>query len=105
MEKIMETQALNSPQMAEFLDIIKERYEGSDIPSVYKIVKIPARYDGSRSVVCDIEIVYNYDDLCVKMFDLDVSGWEISKGIVSKSHNTHIGSIYNGVTIRMTRMT
>ena len=94
---------MNSPSMAEFLDMIKERYEGSEIPAVYKIVKIHAKYDGSTSVVCDIEIVHDYEDLCVKMFDLDVSGWEISKRIVSKVYNTHIGSIYNGVTIRMAR--
>ena len=71
---------------------------------MYKIVKIPAGYDGSASVVCDTDIVYDYDDLCVKMFDLDVSGWEISDGIVSEAQNSNIGTIYNVVTIRMARM-
>ena len=95
---------MNSPPMAEFLDLIKDRYEGSGNPIVYKIVKILARYDDSASVVCDIEIAWKYDDLCVKMFDLDVSGWEISEGINSEAQNSNIGTIYNVVTIRVTRM-
>jgi len=90
--------------MAEFLDMIKERYEGSEIPAVYNIVKVPTRCDGSDFVVCEIENAYDYDDLCVKMFDLDVSGWEISDGISSETQNTYIGNIYNVVTIHMTRM-
>lgn len=90
--------------MAEFLDIIKETYEGSEFPAVYKIVKIHARYDGSMSMVCDTEIVWKYDDLCVKMFDLDVSGWYISEGIAREVQNMYIGGIFNVVTIRMTRM-
>lgn len=95
---------MNSPSMAEFLDRIKEMYGGSHNPIVYKIVKIPVRYDGSASVVCDTEIVWKYDDLCVKMFVLDVSGWEISERIDSEVQNLYIGGIFNVVTIRMTRM-
>lgn len=95
---------MNSPPMAEFLDMIKEMYEDSEISPVYKIVKIHAKYDDSMSMVCDTEIVWKYDDLCVKMFDLDVSGWEISEGIVSEAQNSNIGTIYNVVTIRMARM-
>ena len=94
---------MNLPPMAEFLDMIKENCEGSVAPTIYRIVKIPAIYDGSMSVVCDTEIAYNYDDLCVKMFDLDVSGWEISEGITGEAQGTTIGSVYNVVTIRMTR--
>ena len=101
----METQAVNFPRpMAEFLDMIKEKYEGHKLPPVYKIVKIPARYDGSASVLCDTEIVYDYNDLCVKMFDLDVSGWEISERIASeKINNLILGGSFNVVTIRITR--
>ena len=94
---------MSSPPMAEFLDMIKEMYEGSQNPIVYKIVKILERYDGSASVVCDTEIAWKYDDLCVKMFDLDVSGWEISGETSSEVQNMYIGGIFNVVTIRMTR--
>ena len=98
-----ETESMNSPSIAEFLDRIKEMHEGSENSIVYKIVKIPARYDGSASVVCETEIAYGYEDLCVKMFDLDVFGWVISGEISSEAQNTIIGTIYNVVTIRMTR--
>ena len=94
---------MNSPSMAEFLDMIKERCEGSTIPTVYRIVKFHARYDGTIFVVCETETVYNYDDLCVKMFDLDVFGWEISEQIFGEAQKSNIGTIYNVVTIRMTR--
>ena len=97
---------MNSPSMAEFLDKIKETFEGSEIPAMYKIVKIPAIYDGSMSVVCNTEIVYDYEDLCVKMFNLDVLGWEIFEEITSETQkNIYLGSIYNMVTIRLTGMT
>lgn len=94
---------MNSPPMAEFLDMIKERYEGSAIQTLYKIVKIYARHDGSMSVVCETVIAYDYDDLCVKMFDLDVSGWEISEEISGEAQNSHFGDVLHVVTIRMTR--
>ena len=97
---------MNSPPLAEFLDKIKERFESSEIPSMYKVVKIPAIYDGSMSVVCNTEIVYDYEDLCIKMFDLDVLGWEIFGEITSETQkNIYLGSIYNMVTIRLTGMT
>ena len=80
---------MDSPPMAEFLDMIKERYEGSELPSLYKIVKIPIRYDGSMSVVCETVIAYDYDDLCVNLFDLDVSGWEISGETSSEVQNRY----------------
>lgn len=94
---------MNSPPMAEFLDMIKERCEGSTIPTVYRIVKVHARYDGSMSVLCDTEMAWTYDDLCVKMFDLDVFGWEISEGISGEAQKSNIGTIYNVVTIKMAR--
>jgi hypothetical protein len=89
--------------MAEILDMIKEKYEGSIIPTIYRIVKIRARYDDSISMLCDMEIAWNYDDLCVKMFDLDVSGWEISEGITEEAQKSNTETIYNEVTIHMTR--
>lgn len=95
---------MNSPPLAEFLDKIKAKYEGSEIPTEYLIVKISTIYDGSMSVVCGNEIAYNYDDLCVKMFDLDVYGWKISDEGVDAVRHLACGSIYNVVTIRMTRM-
>ena len=94
---------MNSPSLAEFLDTIKKMYGGSENQIVYKIVKIPSRYNGSASVVCDTEIAWKYDDLCVKMFDLDVSGWEISSEISGEAQTSNMGSIYNVVTIRMAR--
>ena len=90
--------------MAEFLDRIKKMYGGSQNPVMYKIVKIPVRYDGLASVVCDTEIVWEYDDLCVRLFDLDVSEWEISERIASEVQNMYFGGIFNVVTIHMTRM-
>ena len=95
---------MNSPlPLEEFLDGIKEKYGGSENPIVYKIVKIPARYEGSASVVCDTEIAWKYDDLCVKMFDLDVSGWEISGEFACELQNSIFGGNFTVVTIRMTR--
>lgn len=94
---------MDSPPLAEFLDGIRKMYGGSQNPTVYKIVKIPARYDGSESVVCDTEVAWKYDDLCVKMFDLDVSGWEISGESSCELKNIIMGNNFNVVTIRMTR--
>lgn len=94
---------MNSPSMAEFLDTIKKMYGGSENQIVYKIVKIPARYDGSESVVCGTEIAWRYDDLCVKLFDLDVSGWGIWGEITCSPFTLLPSGIYNVVTIRMVR--
>ena len=62
----------------ELLDRIKEKYEDDlDKPiSMYKLVL--QSYFGD-SPVCSIEEehVLEWDDLCVRMFDLDVSGWEV----------------------------
>ena len=71
--------AIGPATVAEALDAIEEIVESSPVKYVvYLIVKVPARYDGSLSVVCDVEIVKDdYDVLCVKLFDLDVSGWRI----------------------------
>ena len=62
----------------ELLDRIKAKYEDDlDKPiSMYKLVL--QSYFGD-SPVCSIEEehVLEYEDLCVRMFDLDVTGWEI----------------------------
>lgn len=62
----------------ELLDRIKAKYEDDlDKPiSMYKLVL--QSYFGD-SPVCSIkeEHVLEYDYLCVRMFDLDVSGWEV----------------------------
>ena len=62
----------------ELLDEIKAKYEDDlDKPiSMYKLVL--QSYLGD-SPVCSIEEehVLEYDDLCVKLFELDVSGWEV----------------------------
>lgn len=64
----------------ELLDEIKEKYEDDpDKPiSTYKLVL--QSYFGD-SPVCSIEEehVLEWDDLCVRMFDLDVSGWVVVK--------------------------
>ena len=62
----------------DLLDRIKAKYEDDlDKPiSMYKLVL--QSYLGD-SPVCSIkeEHVLEYDCLCVRMFDLDVSGWEV----------------------------
>ena len=62
----------------ELLDRIKEKYEDDlDKPiSMYKLVL--QSYFGD-SPVCSIEEehVLEWDDLCVRMFDLDVTGWVV----------------------------
>lgn len=64
--------------ISELLDEIKEKYEDDlDKPiSMYELVL--QSYFGD-SPVCRIEKehVLEYDDLCVRMFDLDVFGWEV----------------------------
>ena len=102
---------MNSPSMVEFLDMIKKMYDGSENSTVYRIVTLPTRYDGSMPLICGMELVYNYDDLCVKMFDLDVSGWEISgweiSGEISCEELQNIifrDNLFKVVTIRMRRM-
>ena len=62
----------------ELLDRIKVKYEDDlDKPiSMYKLV-LQSYFDDSP--ICSIkeEHVLEYDYLCVRMFDLDVSGWEV----------------------------
>ena len=96
---------MNSPpSIADVLDMIKERYEGSGISTVYRIVMTPTRYEVSDYPICYTEIVDNYDDLCVKLFKLDVSGWEIYGGITSAARRLNTVDAYNLVTICMARV-
>lgn len=62
----------------ELLDRIKEKYEDDlDKPiSVYKLV-LQSGADGFNLCFAVEENVLEYDDLCVRLFDLDVSGWEV----------------------------
>jgi hypothetical protein len=64
----------------ELLDKIKAKYENHYCkPTItYQLVLQSCSGD---SPICDIdqEYVMRYDDLCVRMFDLDVSGWEVMR--------------------------
>jgi hypothetical protein len=66
----------------ELLDKIKEKYEGTvndDLGkpiSMYKLV-LQSGADGFNLCFTDEEHVLEYDDLCVRMFELDMSGWEV----------------------------
>ena len=62
----------------ELLDRIKAKYEDDlDKPiSMYKLV-LQSYFGDSPTCSIEEEHVLEYDDLCVRMFDLDVSGWEV----------------------------
>ena len=62
----------------DLLDAIKAKYEDAlDKPiSVYRLV-LQSGADGFNLCFPDVEHVLEYDDLCARMFDLDVSGWEV----------------------------
>ena len=92
----------------DLLDKIKVKYEDDlDKPiSMYKLVL--QSYFGD-SPVCSIkeEHVLEYNFLCVRMFDLDVSGWEVmnvedSTECFDISQNDTIGFIL--VTITLARV-
>ena len=97
---MMETLPPTTPPMAEFLDMIKERCEFLEHRTWYKIVKFRGQYDGTESVVCDAELAWTYDELCVKMFDLDVAGWVLLRG---PEFSELRAPPHNLVTIYMTR--
>lgn len=63
----------------ELLDEIKAKYENPDCRQIvtYKLVLLQSHSEDSP--VCDIdqEYVTGYDELCGRLFDLDVFGWEI----------------------------
>lgn len=66
----------------ELLDEIKEKYEGTvndDLGkpvSMYKLV-LQSYFGDSPACSIEEEHVLEYNDLCVRMFDLDVFGWEV----------------------------
>ena len=62
----------------ELLDIIKAKYEDDlDKPiSMYRLV-LQSGAKGFNIRPTEEEHVLEYDDLCVRLFDLDVSGWEV----------------------------
>lgn len=66
----------------ELLDQIKEKYEGTvndDLGKPISMYKLVLQSYFGDSPVCSIkeEHVLEYDYLCVRMFDLDVTGWEV----------------------------
>ena len=66
----------------DLLDEIKEKYEGTvndDFGKPISMYRLVLQSYFGDSPVCSIkeEHVLEYDDLCVRMFDLDVSGWEV----------------------------
>ena len=62
----------------ELLDRIKAKYEDDlDKPiSMYRLV-LQSGAKGFNIRFTEEEHVLEYEDLCVRMFDLDVSGWEV----------------------------
>lgn len=64
----------------DLLDKIKEKYEDDpDKPiSMYKLVR-QSYFDDSPVCSIEEEHVLEWDDLCVRMFDLDVTGWVVVK--------------------------
>ena len=75
--------------LPELLDRIKAKYEDHYCKPTITYHLVLQSYSGD-SPICDIdqEYVIGYDDLCVRLFDLDVSGWEVVN--VSDSLNNFI---------------
>ena len=73
-----ETMMRDTPDLLDLLDQIKAKYEDHYChPTVtYNLVLQSYSED---SPICDIvqEYVMKYDDLCVRLFGLDVSGWKV----------------------------
>ena len=82
----------------EILDRIKAKYEdGPDKPiAMYKLV-LQSGADGFNVCFTEEEHVLEYDDLCVRMFDLDVSGWEIVNVNDSLENFTSPDNMYDTV--------
>ena len=62
----------------DLLDEIKVKYEDDpDKPiSTYRLI-LQSYFDDSPICSIEKELVLEYDDLYVRLFDLDVSGWEV----------------------------
>lgn len=84
---------------------IKAKYEDDlDKPiSMYRLML--QSYSGdSQQCILAAEHVLEYDDLCVRLFDLDVSGWEVmnikdSMGCFDVSPNETKGFILVTITL------
>lgn len=63
----------------ELLDGIKAKYEDDlDKPiSMYRLV-LQSGDKGFNTRLDKAELVTEYEGLCVRLFDLDVSGWEVT---------------------------
>ena len=89
----------------ELLDEIKEKYEDDlDKPiSMYKLV-LQSGAKGFNIRPTEEEHITEYEDLCVRLFDLDVSGWEVmnvedSSECFDISPNDTIGFILVTITL------
>lgn len=92
----------------ELLDRIKAKYE-DDLGKPISMYRLMLQSYFGDSPVCSIEEehVLEYDDLCARLFDLDVSGWEVmnvedSTECFDISQNDTIGFIL--VTITLARV-
>ena len=62
----------------DLLDKIKAKYEDSDSKSISMYRLMLQSHSGDPPVFSIAsEEMLEYDDLCVRMFDLDVHGWEV----------------------------
>ena len=80
----------------ELLDEIKTKYEDdSDKPiSMYKL-ELQSYFEDSPACSIEEEHVLEWDDLCVRMFDLDVSGWVVVNVKDSMENYTSPNDIYD----------
>lgn len=69
---------MKAPTIPELLDEIKVKYENYlDKPiSIYRLV-LQSGDKESNTHSDKAELVTEYEDLYVRLFDLDVSGWEV----------------------------
>ena len=80
----------------ELLAGIKAKYEDDpDKPiSMYKLV-LQSYFGDSPACSIEEEPVLEWDDLCVKLFDLDVSGWVVVNVKDSLENYTSPNNIYD----------
>ena len=76
----------------DLLDRIKVKYE-DDLDKPISMYRLELQSYFGDSPVCSIkeEYVLEYDDLCARIFDLDVSGWEVMnvKDSLKNFHSLH----------------
>ena len=82
----------------ELLEGIKAKYEDDpDKPiSMYKLV-LQSGAKGFNLCFTEEEHVLEYDDLCVRMFDLDVSGWVVVNVKDSLENFTSPNNMYDTI--------